>query len=258
MIDPMTIGLIASGVGALGKGIFGMSQMNKANQLNPQFAEYKENPLARQNLGAAQQLFYGRTPGMSQAQANIQAAQANQLAAGQRGATDAATLLALGAGTQGATNAALSNLAAQEGQQKMGMFDNLSRAYAMSIGEGDKVQQNKMMKFQFDANAQNALRQSGIGNIFGAASDIAGGAMQYGNYQNAQDYNKALMGMNIPKQSIPIPTPSPSGSSILNNFYATRPKINENYIPNSRGITRQNSTFMDNMSNWNKARSLKG
>jgi hypothetical protein len=191
----MTIGLIASGVGALGKGIFGMSQMNKANQINPQFSEYKENPLARQNLGAAQQLFYGRTPGMSQAQANIQAAQANQLAAGQRGATDSATLLALGAGSQGATNAALSNLAAQEGQQKMGMFDNLSRAYAMSIGEGDKVQQNKMMKFQFDANAQNALRQSGISNIFGAASDISGGAMQYGNYQNAQQYNKLLAGL---------------------------------------------------------------
>jgi hypothetical protein len=46
--------------------------------------------------------------------------------------------------------------------------------------------------------------------------------------------------------------------ALLNDFYATRPKINENYIPNSRGITRQNSTFMDNMSNWNKARSLKG
>ena len=194
-IDPMTAGLIVSGVSALGKGIFGATQMSKANRLNPQFAEYKENPLAKQNLGVAQQLFYGRTPGMSQAQANIQAAQANQLAAGQRGATDSATLLALGAGSQGATNAALSNLAAQEGQQKMGMLDNLSRAYAMSIGEGDKVQQNKMMKFQFDANAQNALRQSGISNIFGGASDIAGGLMQYGNYQNAQDYNEALRGL---------------------------------------------------------------
>ena len=194
-MDPMTIGLIASGIGALGKGIFGSSQMKKANRINPQFSEYKENPLAKQNLGVAQQLFYGRMPGISQAQANIQATQANQLAAGQRGATDSATLLALGAGTQGATNAALSNLAAQEGQQKMGMFDNLSRAYAMSIGEGDKVQQNKMMKYQFDVNAQNALRQSGVSNIFGAASDIAGGAMQYGNYQNAQQYNKLLAGL---------------------------------------------------------------
>lgn len=194
-MDPMTIGLIASGVGALGKGIFGMSQMNKAKQLNPQFAEYKENPLARQNLGAAQQLFYGRTPGMSQAQANIQASQANQMAAAQRGATDSATLLALGAGSQAGTNAALSNLAAQEGQQKMGMFDNLSRAYAMSIAEGDKVQQNKMARFQFDANAQNALRESGMSNMFGAVSDIAGGAMQYGNYKNAQDYNKLLAGL---------------------------------------------------------------
>ena len=191
-IDPMTAGLIISGVGALGKGILGVSQMSKANRLKPEFVEYKENPLAKQNLGIAQQLFYGRTPGMSQAQANIQAAQANQLAAGQRGATDSATLLALGAGSQGATNAALSNLAAQEGQQKLGMLDNLSRAYALSIAEGDKVQQNKMARFGFDANAQNALRQSGMSNIFGGFSDIGGGLMQYGNYKNAQEYNKTL------------------------------------------------------------------
>lgn len=195
-IDPMTAGLIISGVGALGKGIFGATQMSKARKLNPQFAEYKENPLARQNLGAAQQLFYGRTPGMAQAQANIQAAQANQMAAAQRGATDAATLLALGAGSQAGTNAALSNLAAQEGQQKMGMFDNLSRAYAMSIAEGDKVQQNKMAKFEFEANAQNALRQSGINNMFGGVSDIAGGLMQYGNYQNAQQANASQKAYN--------------------------------------------------------------
>jgi hypothetical protein len=221
-MDPMTIGLIASGVSALGKGIFGASQMKKANQLNPQFAEYKENPLARQNLGAAQQLFYGRTPGMAQAQANIQAAQANQMGAAQRGATDSATLLALGAGSQAASNAALSNLAAQEGQQKMGMFDNLSRAYAQSIAEGDKVQQNKMAKFQFDANAQNALRQSGIGNIFGAASDIAGGAMQYGQYVNAKDYTKALQGLNqLP--SAPPPTPVPmAGSSTMSQKQINR------------------------------------
>lgn len=206
MIDPVTLGAVLSGVGALGKGIFGMSQMNKANQINPQFAEYKENPLARQNLGIAQQLFYGRTPGMAQAQANIQAAQANQMAAAQRGATDSATLLALGAGSQAGTNAALSNLAAQEGQQKMGMFDNLSRAYAQSIAEGDKVQQNRMMRFQFDVNAQNALRQSGIGNIFGGISDIAGGMMQYGNLQNAKDYTKALQGLNQTQTNVPMPS----------------------------------------------------
>ena len=194
-MDPMTLGLIISGAGALGKGVLGVSQMSKANKLRPEFVEYKENPLAKQNLGIAQQLYYGRTPGMSQAQANIQAAQANQLAAGQRGATDSATLLALGAGSQGASNAMLSDLAAQEGQQKLGMFDNLSRAYAMSIAEGDKVQQNKMARFGFDANAQNALRQSGINNIFGGFSDIGGGLMQYGNYKNAQEYNKTLAGL---------------------------------------------------------------
>ena len=194
-MDPMTLGLIISGVGALGKGVLGVSQMSKANKLKPEFVEYKENPLAKKNLGIAQQLYYGRTPGMSQAQANIQAAQANQLAAGQRGATDSATLLALGAGSNAATNALLSDLAAQEGQQKLGMFDNLSRAYAMSIAEGDKVQQNKMARFGFDANAQNALRQSGMNNIFGGFSDIGGGLMQYGNYKNAQEYNKTLAGL---------------------------------------------------------------
>jgi hypothetical protein len=57
----------------------------------------------------------------------------------------------------------------------------------MSINEGDKVQANKLMKFQLDAQAQSALRESGMGNIFGGVSDIAGGLMQYGNYKNIAD-----------------------------------------------------------------------
>jgi len=65
----------------------------------------------------------------------------------------------------------------------------------MSIAEGDKVQQNKMTRFGFDVNAQNALRQSGMSNVFGGFSDIGGGLMQYGNYKNAQEYNKTLAGL---------------------------------------------------------------
>ena len=86
---------------------------------------------------------------------------------------------------------------------KMGMFDNLSRAYAQSIAEGDKVQQNKMMKYQIDVNAQNALRQSGIGNIFGGVSDLAGGLMQYGNYQSGQDYNQQMLNLYKSKNTLP-------------------------------------------------------
>jgi hypothetical protein len=80
-----------------------------------------------------------------------------------------------------------------------------------------------MMKFQFDANAQNALRQSGISNIFGGASDIAGGMMQFGNYQNAKDYNKILAGMGAssPTATQPMPTPM-AGSSTMSQKQINR------------------------------------
>ncbi len=180
-------GAILGGVGALGKSIYGITQMGKANKINPVFAKYEKNPLAEQNLGAASNLFYGRNRAFTQAQANIGQAQANRMANAQRNATDSATLLATGADAAGQTELAFSNLAGQEAQQQAGVLDNLSRAYAMSINEGDKVQANKMMKFQIDAQAQSALRESGMGNIFGGVSDIAGGLMQYGNYKNIAD-----------------------------------------------------------------------
>lgn len=189
---PVTFGMVMGGIGALGKMGAGFDQMRSANAIKPVYKDYTASPYAKQNLGAAQNLFYGRTPGMAQAQANIQSAQANQMAAAKRGATDSATLLALGAGSQGATNAAFSNLAAQEGQQKIGMFDNLSRAYALNIAEGDKAYKSMMDKYMIDAQMKTQLGQSGMSNIFGGFGDIAGGAMQFGNYQNAKEYNEIL------------------------------------------------------------------
>lgn len=181
------VGAILGGIGALGKSIYGISQMNKANQINPVWANYEKNKLANQNLGAVQNLFYGKPRAFTQAEANIRQAQANQMANAQRNATDSATLLATGAGASGQAESAFSNLAAQESQQQAGVLDNLSRAYAMSIAEGDKVQANKLMKYQLDAQAQAALRESGMQNIFGGIGDIAGGIMQYGNYKNIAD-----------------------------------------------------------------------
>jgi hypothetical protein len=63
----------------------------------------------------------------------------------------------------------------------------------MAIGEGDKVQANKLMKYQMDVQQQQALRQAGIGNVFGGATDIGAGLMQYGNYQNANSQNAKLL-----------------------------------------------------------------
>ena len=191
----MLAGAIIGGIGALGKTISGFSQMKKANQIKPIWAEYEKNKLADQNLGATQNLFYGKNRAFTQAEANIRQAQSDQMSNAQRNATDSATLLATGAGAAGNANQAFSNLAGQEAQQQAGVLDNLSRAYAMSINEGDKVQANKLMKYQLDSQAQAALRESGMNNIFGGVSDIAGGLMQYGNYKNAANLNKTLAGM---------------------------------------------------------------
>jgi hypothetical protein len=175
-----TAGMIIGGLGGVGKSIFGISQMNKAKQIKPEWAAYEKNKLADQNLGAASNLFYGKNRAFTQAEANIRQAQSDQMSNAQRNATDSATLLATGAGAAGNANQAFSNLAGQEAQQQAGVLDNLSRAYAMSINEGDKVQANKLMKYQLDSQAQSALRESGMNNIFGGISDIAGGMIQAG------------------------------------------------------------------------------
>jgi len=193
MLPLMAIGAITSGIGALAKSGLGAYQMGLANKIKPQWSEYKENPLAYQNLGAVKNLYYGKSPAFTQAEANIRQAQANQMANAQRNATDSATLLATGAGGAAQTQSSLSNLAGQEAQQQAGVLDNLSRAYAMAIGEGDKVQANKLMKYQMDAQQQAALRQAGIGNIFGGVTDVGAGIMQYGNYQNANAQNAKLL-----------------------------------------------------------------
>jgi hypothetical protein len=175
-----TAGMIIGGLGGVGKSIFGISQMNKAKQIKPEWAAYEKNKLADQNLGAASNLFYGKNRAFTQAEANIRQAQSNQMSNAQRNATDSATLLATGAGAAENANQAFSNLAGQEAQQQAGVLDNLSRAYGMSIAEGDKVQANKLMKYQLDSQAQSALRESGMNNIFGGISDIAGGMIQAG------------------------------------------------------------------------------
>lgn len=189
---PVTFGLVMGGIGALGKMGAGLSQLRSANDINPEYKKYAANPLAKQGLGVAQNLFYGRTPGANAATANILNSQANQMASAQRNAQDSATLLALGAGTQANANSALANLATQEMQSKASLLPALNQSYAMNIAEGDKEYKSIMDKYMMDLQTKMQLGQSGLSNIFGGFGDIAGGAMQYGNYQNAQNYNQIL------------------------------------------------------------------
>jgi hypothetical protein len=179
----MAVGAGISALGSLGKIFAGAKQNKLANQINPIYQQYQENPLAKENLAVNKNMFYGRMPGAQKAESNIMQAQSNQLANAQRGATDASQLLALGAGLQGGTNEAFSNLAAAEGQSKAGLLTNLGQAYRGAISEGDKAYESMLQKYQMDSQAKSALRESGMQNIFGGIGDVAGGLMQYGMFK---------------------------------------------------------------------------
>jgi hypothetical protein len=180
----MALGAGISGLGSLGKIFAGAKQNKLANQINPFFQQYQENPLAKENLAVNKNLFYGRMPGAQKAESNIMQAQSNQLANLQRGATDASQLLAVGAGLQGGTNEAFSNLAAAEGQSKAALLPSLGQAYRGAISEADKAYESMLQKYQIDRQDKAALRESGMQNIFGGIGDIGAGLMQYGQFKS--------------------------------------------------------------------------
>jgi hypothetical protein len=193
MPNPFMIGgAITSGLGALGKVFSGIKQNKLANQINPVYQQYQENPLAKENLAVNKNMFYGRMPGAQKAESNILQSQSNLFSNAQRGATDASQLLAMGAGLQGGTNEAFSNLAAAEGQSKAGLLTNLGQAYRGAISEGDKAYESMMQKYQMDSQAKAALRQSGMQNIFGGIGDIGAGAMQFGMLKDPAKYGNFL------------------------------------------------------------------
>jgi hypothetical protein len=80
--------------------------------------QYQFSPFIRSNIALANNAYNGRMAGATQAEQNIQAAQANQVAGAARAATSGAQLLAVGAGAEGQSDEALANLQQQEAIQK--------------------------------------------------------------------------------------------------------------------------------------------
>lgn len=160
-----------------GKLFAGMKQDKLANQINPQDTTYTENPYAKQNLGIINQLFNARMPGAAEAGRQISTNQANTMNNVNRVATDSSTALALGLASQGQADESANELAIKEGTQKYGLLDNLSNAYQTLIGEGDKVYQDKIRKFNNDVNAKSALRKSSMENFAGFGSDLTSAAI---------------------------------------------------------------------------------
>jgi len=157
-MDPLSmIGLGTGLIGGIGS-LFGAGRANrrlkKLMKMNP---VYKENPLAREQLGLAQTLLNARMPGAASMERNIYGNQANTLGQVNRNATDASQALALAAGVQGQTNQAFSNLGIQEAQDYQRRYGNLTNAQGVVINEGDKVHQDSVRRFQDMAQIQGAM-----------------------------------------------------------------------------------------------------
>jgi hypothetical protein len=190
----MAAGAIASGISSIGKLIMGIKQNKLANKIHPQWQDYTASPYAQQRLGIGQQLFNGRMAGAAGLERNIFANQGNTLNSINRNSTNSAQALALAGASQGQTNQAFDNLAIQESQNKLNLLGNLNQGYEGMISEGDKVYQNKLMKYQIDKQDQAALRGSAWQNIFGAGNDIAGGLGTMGQGQQQMDFWSKLFG----------------------------------------------------------------
>ena len=157
---------IATGVSSLIKGGLGAKQMSLANKIKPNW----DDSFVNKRLGMANNLFNARMFGAQNMERNIARSQANQLANIERMATDSSQALALAQGTQATADQAYQDLQTREMQNKYNLLDNLNNAYSAA-------NQNMQQKFAMEMDAKNALRQSGVGNLYGAFSDLASSAI---------------------------------------------------------------------------------
>lgn len=192
-MDPLTMGAIAGGIGAIGKGILGIFQNKKANKIHPVWEQYQNSPYELQKLALAQSLFNGRMAGAGAQQQNIFNNQAATLSNINRNSGSAARALALSAASQGMTNDAISNLGQQEAQNKYNLLGNLDNAYTSMTQEGDKVYNSKLQKYQMDKQEQAALRNAAFQNIFSGINDLGGMFTSMGQGQQQNDMWKKLL-----------------------------------------------------------------
>lgn len=170
---------ISLGVGAVTAGAkiyTGIKQNKLANQINPEFENYKTSPFANKQLGLANNFLNGRMAGAADQERNILSSQSQFLNNIQGNATDSGQALALGGLSQGVTNDAFNKLGIREQENKYNMLDNLNAAYQSMINEGNKEYQSIADKYQSDVQAKTALRGAGATNTFSGFSDLGSGA----------------------------------------------------------------------------------
>ena len=254
-----TIGLVAAGTAAAASGAQAIGSNKRRKSREKELDEYaKQSPLYQGSKPISeyyQQALnrFQENPYQSQqyklGAMNAQRATAQGLGALQdrRSAIGGISRLAA------SQNDAMQNLGAQAEAQRSSRFGQLAGATQMK--NADLMQQfdiNKMTPYnrqfglkQMKSAAANQEYSQDVSNTFNALGNMASAGMM--SSQTPEMPKGTGMTQNLAKND-----------ATLNNFFATRGKINPNYIPNSKGIYPQNSTFLKDMSNWNKARSLGG
>ena len=171
----MPLPLLALGaISSLPKLASGVNQLIQGGKIHPNFQAYQANPLAGQMLGNAENAYNGRMGGAVNAERSIANSQANSQANTNRNATDSAQALQMSMLGQGQADSAYNDLAGREAANKTQLLGNLNNAMQTNIGEGDKVYNSLMQKYQMDAQAKAALNSDAQKNISGAAGDFAG------------------------------------------------------------------------------------
>lgn len=191
----MPLGLAAGLVGAAAKGIFGLFQNAKANEIDPVYKPYETSQYAKDKLGIAGQYLNGRMPGAADIEKNIYGSQANYLKNAERVATDSSQLLALGGLSQEQTNQSFNQLGLEESQYKQGMLQNYNQALDTMTNEGDKEFQDMWNKYQMDMDRKAETRNAGWANIFGGFNDAASGVAMYDQQKQQQSNFEKYLSM---------------------------------------------------------------
>jgi hypothetical protein len=115
---------------------------------------------------------------------------------------------------------------------------------------------NKMTPYNRQLQLEQMKAQA-AGERYNAGMQMIGsGLSNAASYGVASAYNNPD-GLNRIKTNQQSGINLAKNDAMLNEFNATRGKLNPNFIPNARGVNPQQSDFMKNMSNWNASRSLK-
>lgn len=172
-------------VGGIGSIFSSMSANKKLQALMGADPTYQENPLVKQRLALTQTLLNARAPGAAAQEANIYGNQAATMANVARNATSGSQALAVGAATQGQAGQQFADLGVEEAKDYQRRFGNYVGAEEQQVGEDDKAYQDRIRKFQDQAQIEGA-QQANTSNAWKSLSNLGFAGLNFGMSQTAK------------------------------------------------------------------------